>query len=254
MLFFSLVVDTYNVIPIEYRKKEAFFMKGFNDIPEKVKVPSPNLIGREVYIMPNSNCLSINDLVMVEIDEIVSTTRDEMGIVVKGTQRYINRALKEEKRKFTGHAVYPLVGVNKVETANGIKYVIANCDDFGPYLELKTQKEMKGKFFANAVFRYRGIFMFFKITGNYLFDTEDELIDMIETLNALKADLTPDGIIIQLFGEKLLIKEYDISINKEIFRKQRHKQMAYEAICQNENVEYGEAIPLRFRRYVIKYL
>lgn len=229
-------------------------MKGFSDIPEKVKTPDKSLIGTEAYIMPNSNCLSINDLVMVRIDEIISTSRDEMGVIVKGTQRFINRSLKEEKRKYTGHMVYPIISSNRVETANGDKYVIANCDDFGPYLELKDKRDMRGRFFANAVFRYRGIFMFFKITGNYLFDTEEKLIDMIETLDVLKADLTPEGIVMQLFGEKILIKEYEISINKEIFRKVIHKEMAYEAIRQNENKEFGEAIPLRFRRYIIKYL
>lgn len=228
----------------------------FDDIHEKLKAGGQELIGREVYMMVNDSATSINDLVIATVDEVISKDRDELGVVVRATQHYVNKDLEEELIQRTGHAIYLVIGDNKVMTSNGPMIVIAKCDDFGPFVELTKKSDMAGKYYANAVFRYRGIFFFFKITGNYLFDDEESLINCIEELDALKANITKNGIVIKLFGEQFLITKYQMSINQKIYNEPKHKQMAYEAICNNEcvDVEDKNFIKLNFRRYILKYM
>jgi len=228
----------------------------FDDIPEELKKDGGNLIGKQVYMTVNDSAMSINDLVIATIHDVVSTGRDERGVVVKATQHYTNKNLEEELIERKGHAIYIVSGENRVITSNGEKMVIAQCDDFGPYVELMGKEELEGKYYANAVFRYRGIFFFFKITGNFLFDDEDSLINCVEELDALKAQITNNGIVVKLFGEQFLITEYQMSIDKQIYTKPRHKRMAYEAICNNEGLNKDERnfIKLNFRRYILKYL
>lgn len=227
----------------------------FDDIHEKIKT-GENLVGREVYMMVNSSATSINDLVIAKVEEVVSKRRDEQGVVVRATQRYINKDMEEELIERQGHAIYLIIGENKVMTSNGPMMVIAQCDDFGPFVELTKKEDMAGKYYANAVFRYRGIFFFFKITGNYLFDDEESLINCIEELDALKADITDNGIIIKLFGEQFLITKYQMSIDQTLYNEPKHKKMAYEAICKNEGVKPGDKkrIKLNFRRYILKFI
>ncbi len=228
----------------------------FDDIHDRMKDNDGSLIGREVYIMTDNSATSINDLVLVTVQEVVSKGHDEQGIVVRGINKYINRNLEEEEREYKGHAIYLVIGENKVMTSKGPMFIVAQCDDFGPYFELMKKQDMNGKYYANAVFRYRGIFFFFKITGNYLFATEDNLIDFVEELDMLYAEITKKGIIIKIFGEQILIKKYEISVDKKIYTEPRHKELTWEAICKNEgiSIDSNEKIELRFRRYMLKYL
>lgn len=227
----------------------------FDDIHEKIKT-GENLVGREVYMAINNSAMGINDLVVATVDEVISKGRDELGVIVRATQHYINKDLDEELIKREGRAKYLVIGENKVMTSNGAMMVMAQCDDFGPYVELTPKENMAGKYYANAVFRYHGIFFFFKITGNYLFDDEESLVNCIEELDALKAQLTNNGIAIKLFGEQFLITKYQMSIDQNIYHDPRYKKMAYEAICKNEglNPEDKNLIKLNFRRYILKYI
>lgn len=228
----------------------------FDDICEKLKNNSEELIGREVYMAASAGAASINDLVIAKIDKIITKGRDEHGVVVHATQRYINKNLEEEYIERVGHAIYLCIGDNKVMTGNGPMVVVEKCDDFGPFSELMKKKDMEGKYYANAVFRYRGIFFFFKITGNYLFDDEESLINCIEELDILKAHITNNGIVVKLFGEQFLITKYQMSIDQKIYTEPQHKQMAYETICRNEGLDKDEKnfIKLHFRRYILKYI
>lgn len=226
-----------------------------DDIPEEVKNANPGLIGKEVYMSVISNPMSINDLIVATVDEIITKDRDEGGVIVNATQHYFDGNLCEECIKRTGHVIYPITGYDRVNTSNGFRHVVSRCDDFGPFMELVRKEELSGKYYANAVFRYRGIFFYLKITGNYLFDDEESLISCVEELDSLNAELTEKGIIIKLFGEQFLITKYHMSVGKELFNNYAQKRMAYEAICRNEGVTPGggSKVKLKFRRYVLKY-
>jgi hypothetical protein len=228
-------------------------MHYFNDIHEKLKVKSDSLIGKEVYMSVNNSALSVDDLVLVTIEEILTREdRDENGLMIRGKERRINEDIEEEFIYHEGRAIYQVIGENKVMTSNGPRMVVAGCDDFGPFLEMIKKEEAIGRYFINAVFRYKGIFFYFKITGNYLFGSEEAAIDYINALDVLHADLTERGMIVNVFGDNFLVEKYDISVQKIIYKDKTNKRLTYDAIYHDLS-EKEKNIELTFKRYVIKY-
>lgn len=227
-------------------------MWAFDNIHERLKVRSDDLIGKEVYMMVDGNALSINDLILVTIKEIITEDRDEHGIIIIGEHRIINKDLEEEITLHKGHAIYLVVGENKVMTSDGPKIVVSSYDDYGPFIEMIPKNDTIGKYFINAVFRYKGVFFYFKVSGNYLFKTEQDAIDYINALDVLEAYLTDRGMVVNIFGDDFLVEKFVAAVSKNKYREPWHKKIILDKIKEdNSNMK---KIKLNFKRYVIKYL
>ena len=213
--------------------------------------PTPELLGKQVYIMLNDTALSINDLILVTVTEVISKEACSKGVVVKGTERIINHDLTEEIREHKGHAVYLWTNPNRIITAAGVKIVLADYDDYGPYLKIASQKEIRNKYFVNAVFRFRGVFFYMRISGNYLFKTEEDAFKYMEAVGEPAASITRRGMIVSIFGDNFLVEQYSLSINEKIYKEANFKEIAFDRITKETLKERGT--PLEFVRYVLKY-
>lgn len=230
--------------------------KYFNDIPEELKINSKDLIGRQVYMSTNDSALSINDLAFVTVKKIISTVdRDEMGIKIIGEERLIHEDLSEEINCYTGRAIYLSAGGSKIKTKDGIKLIIACYDEFGPFFKIINPEEAKGRCYINGVFRYKGIFFYFKVSGNYLFKDEVEANEYLEILEDLPdASITSRGMIVDILGDDFLVDKYTISINKQKYKDNKFKNEVYKNIRDDMGLtdKDKENIELIFRRCVIK--
>lgn len=230
--------------------------KYFNDIPDELKINSKALIGRQVYMSINDGAMSINDLAFVTVKRIVSTTeRDELGIKIIGEERLIHEDLSEEINVYTGRAIYLSEGGSKIKTSNGIKLIIACYDEFGPFFKIIDPEEAKGRCYINGVFRYKGIFFYFKVSGNYLFKDEIEANEYLQILDDLPdASITSKGMIVDILGDDFLVDKYTISINKQKYKDNKFKDEVYKNIRKDMGLTDDDKknIELIFRRCVIK--
>lgn len=143
--------------------------------------------------------------------------------------------LDENNEKIIGFVVYKKNG-NLIETAEGLKYVSYYFDSNKAELCLKKVKNIKAFYKIRLVLSLKNICEFaIDLVPDMLFVNDKDIDDFTYILKIKKAELTSNGINININGEDKNFKDYIIYINGKMLTDSESKRQVFNYISDNKN-------------------
>ena len=181
-----------------------------------------------IYEYKNRNNIEyLEDLIKVKVIDVIPPSKGQKEIMVTG--------LTDNNEKVTGFVLYKKEN-DFVLTKEGLKYISFFQKNNKTYKCLKKIKDNKIFYKLNFIFTLKNLAeISITLFDDILFLSEEEVELFLKNIKIKKAELTANGINLELNNNIISTNEYKIYLNNEIYDSQYSKQKLFELACNNNS-------------------